>query len=55
MSELRYIPLVKCESCLKEYAQTEIHRVREDDEGAYWNLCEACYLAVEETFDSMEG
>ena len=52
---LRYIPLVACEECGEEYAQPEIHRVREDDEGAYWNLCEACMEAVEDMFDSMEA
>ena len=52
---MRYIPMVKCESCLKPYAETEMVRVPEDDEGGYWNLCEPCWDAIQDTADLMEG
>ena len=47
--------LILCESCEKEYPLAEIHRVREADEGAYWNLCEACMDSIADMFDRMEA
>ena len=47
--------LVLCESCDKRYPASEVQRVREDDEGAYWNLCEGCRDAIADTFDEMEA
>ena len=38
--------LILCESCDKEYPQTEMHRLREDDEGGYWDCCQACWDAI---------
>lgn len=52
---LIYIPLVKCEECGQEYAQTQVQRVREDDEGGYWDCCQACWAWIEDTADLMEG
>lgn len=52
---LRHIPMVRCESCLREYAETEMVRVPEDDEGGMWLVCVSCYAGIEDCFDEMEA
>ena len=43
---LRYIPLVRCESCLKPYAETDMRKIPEDDEGGVFVICPACEDAL---------
>ena len=44
-----------CESCERKYPATEIHRVREDDEGGVWLVYVSCYAGIEDCFDEMEA
>ena len=44
-----------CDECGKDYPASEVKRVREDDEGGYWNLCATCMDWLADLYDEMEG